>query len=507
MPVTVKASFSSPGAGSSGNSAAPAPTTQAVPSSVTQAVGERLVPDAEVTVQGKVLPPALEAALRLIEVQQSVRLVDQAILEFENHGGRAGDQDLFRPGHEVEIKLGYVGGLAWVFKGEIVSVEPTFPVVGNPTVVVRAYDKLHRYRRGRKQRTFLEQKVSDVVKTLCSEEGLTPDVEDTKTRHAYLLQNNQTNIDFVHELARRHGYEVEVTEGKKLTFRRPRCDRAKAHTLTWGKDLKSFHVRKSLANVKTEVAVRYWNMEQKKAVTETVQRLHGKLKCTHEAPAEAREAFGDAKLMIAARPNTAPAEAEALASSVFNELALDAVRGRGTCLGEPAVQPGAVLELLGLGKTWSGLYYVTGATHVVHRHAGYSTEFRVRRHGTGYDDPVPPPAPPPAPSRERSGGGTVPREEQQAAEQEAAEQEAAEQEAEEQTKHLRLRFVDEDGEPFRDCPFELRVGGKTISGTTTANGRVVADVPADEERGEVTIWEDPDKSGDSYTWPISIKDA
>ena len=58
-----------------------------------------------------------------------------------------------------------------------------------------------------------------------------------------------------------------------------------------------------------------------------------------------------------------------------------------------------MLELLGLGSTWSGLYYVTGATHLLHRSSGYSTQFEVRRNGTGYsnenvviDDPEPPAA-------------------------------------------------------------------------------------------------------------------
>ncbi len=349
---------------------------------------ERVVPDFRVKVNGQPLPATLANMIRSIEVQQSLHLVDQAIVELENPDGVVADAAQFAKGAEVEIEVGWVGALAWAFKGDIISLEPDFPVGGNPTVRVRAYDRLHRYRRGRKQRTFLNQKVSDVVSSLAREEGLQADVEATTGTHEYLLQNNQTNIDFIHELARRHGYEVDVVDGRKLLFKKPRTAQGKAHTLAWFKELKSFYVRKSLANVPTEVTARYWDMKQKEAVIETQKDLHGSLEPKDPAPTEAKKAFGDAKLQVSLRPGTMPDEAKALAWGLFNEHALDAVKGRGTCVGDTAIKPGIVLELTGLGKTWSGLYYVTQATHLRYGSAGYVTEFEVRRNGTGYDVPA-----------------------------------------------------------------------------------------------------------------------
>ncbi len=75
------------------------------------------------------------------------------------------------------------------------------------------------------------------------------------------------------------------------------------------------------------------------------------------------------------------------------------------------------------------------------------------------------------------------------------------------TRHLRLQFMDEDGQPFAGKPFEISVGGDTISGMTSDDGRVIADVPADAEDGELTIWLDEDKSGESYSWPIKISEV
>lgn len=469
--------------------------------------GERVVPDFKVKIDGTPIRTGLVAALNWVEIQQSIRLVDMAVINFSNYAGKLSDAPEFKKGKEIEIEVGYVGEVAWAFKGEIISIEPQFPIVGNPSVSIRAYDKLHRYRRGRHQKTFLNQKVSEVVQALAGAEGLSADVEDTKLKHEYLLQNNQSNIEFIHELARRHGYEVDVdAKAGKLSFKKGRYDKPKAIGLKWGESLKSFHVRKSVANVHTEVKARYWNMKDKKHVLEKSKELHGSLETLDEAPAESKKAFKDGIMQISLRPNTAPAEAKALAWSIFNEQALNAVQGRGTCLGEPAIKPGVVIELLGLGKTWSGLYYVWAATHLLRRTSGYSTQFDLRRPGTGYSVEPDTVTPPPTVSREpadtSSMGATVEREETA-----PAKKEVKEEEDEDETTNVKLKFVDEDGEPFVNKPFDLKLGSDTISGTTGPDGKIVADVPKDAEDGEVSIWLEDDKSDDPYNWKINLKDA
>src|SRR5688572_11284815 len=130
------------------------------------------VPDIKVKINGNPIEGPLLETFRGVEIHQSTRLIDMAVLSFDNPGGVIGDQAELAQGSEVSVEIGYVGQVAWVFKGDVVSLEPEFPITGAPSVVVRAYDRLHRYRRGRKTRTFLNQKVSEVVTTLAGEDGL-----------------------------------------------------------------------------------------------------------------------------------------------------------------------------------------------------------------------------------------------------------------------------------------------------------------------------------------------
>ena len=86
--------------------------------------------------------------------------------------------------------------MAVLFSGEITGLEPEFSADGAHTLMVRGYDKSHRLHLNKISRTFAEQTDSDIAKTIASEAGLTPEVDATTIKYEYVLQNNQTSIEF-----------------------------------------------------------------------------------------------------------------------------------------------------------------------------------------------------------------------------------------------------------------------------------------------------------------------
>ena len=72
---------------------------------------------------------------------------------------------------------------------------------------------------------------------------------------------------------------------------------------------------------------------------------------------------------------------------------------------------------------------------------------------------------------------------------------------------VRLQFTDEDGDPMAGLPFELVVGDLTFAGTTSPDGRVIADVPITHDEGELRIWTDEAQSEEPYVWPIKISEV
>ena len=58
--------------------------------------------------------------------------------------------------------------------------------------------------------------------------------------------------------------------------------------------------------------------------------------------------------------------------------AMSYITGRGSCNGNPDLMARMVIELKGLGRRFSGKYYITSATHTIST-SGYRTDFEVKR--------------------------------------------------------------------------------------------------------------------------------
>jgi phage protein D len=82
-------------------------------------------------------------------------------------------------------------------------------------------------------------------------------------------------------------------------------------------------------------------------------------------------------------PVSSTEEAGRLASGLLNEMAMRYVTGEGVCIGRPDLRPGRPVKIEGIGRRFSGLYYVTSTEHSYLPNRGYRTAFSVRRNATG----------------------------------------------------------------------------------------------------------------------------
>ncbi|MEN8260060.1 MAG: contractile injection system protein, VgrG/Pvc8 family [Pseudomonadota bacterium] len=296
---------------------------------------------------------------------------------------RGGNDELFKEGNPVEIQIGYRDNLETLFKGEITGLEPEFPNGDPPILVVRGYDRRHRLMRTDKTRSFVNMKDSDVASQIAGEAGLTPEVEDTQVTLDYVLQHNQTDLEFLQERARRIGYEV-VVSGGSLHFRKRRNDRGADLTLTRQVELLEFYPRLTTLSQVEEVVVRGWNPKEKKEFVASSKAGDESSRMGGDAsgPATVRRAFGGTGGVSVATPVESQAEADQIARRGYEEMALRYVSGDGVCIGQPDLRAGQVVDIQGLGKRFSGSYYVTSTEHTYKRSIGYRTAFSARRNST-----------------------------------------------------------------------------------------------------------------------------
>ncbi|MGH7295683.1 MAG: phage late control D family protein, partial [Polyangiaceae bacterium] len=304
----------------------------------------------------------------------------------------------FCEGVVVKVEMGYVDHYNPLVEAEVVAIEPVYPLKGADSCYIRAYDRLQRYRYGRKRRGWgsgqaTDQTYAAVLTKVAKDCGLTVDFggKAPQQKFDFIFQNNETDIDFIKRIARELGYEVEVRE-KKLLVRPPLVDKAKTVSLTWGKNLKSFVPRLSTANQVTEVIVRGWDPKTKKAIIGKAKTsdVTSKMKGKGTGPDEVKKQFkGETITRIVQNPVFTIEEAETIAKAELNIRAMEYMTGDGTCLGDTSLRAGTIIEMKGLGDTFSGWYYVNESIHTFTPGSGYSTGFRVARPAWGLE-PTPP---------------------------------------------------------------------------------------------------------------------
>lgn len=292
------------------------------------------------------------------------------------------DSDLFNEGTEVEIHMGYVDDLKLMLRGEITAVNCSFPAGGQPTLQVRGYSLYHRLQRKRIRRPFESVKDSDIAARIARDAGLDIEADDTGVEHPLVSPGGETCASFLLQRARRIGYEVAVKD-RTLYFQRPAYFKGlgAALVLEWGKDLISFSPSLNTYNLPTQVTVRGMQTAQgrgKEPLVGTASAGDEEVAMGDETGTQVARAFGENNLLVEDHSITSAEEAGQMARARLEEASLGFITGRGSCVGRPDLMARTVIELKGLGRRFSGKYYVTSTTHTMGSR-GYRTDFEVKR--------------------------------------------------------------------------------------------------------------------------------
>ena len=348
---------------------------------------DTLTPEFRIRINGEDLPLAAKADVVSIGVLEDVGAMSMfnfTLPCWDNAEMKPKwiDEDLFKEGNMVEIEMGYRDRLEEIFRGEITGLEPDFPKEAPPMLTVRGYDRRHRLMGKYKTRAFLNMKDSDIAGQIASDYSLSLDVEDTRVMIGYVLQHNQTDFQFLSERAQRIGFEM-VVKDQTLYFRARQNKGSSAVILDREVELLDFSARLTTIGQVEEVFVKGWNPKDKvQVVGRSGIGDERQMGGTASGPVGVREAFPGSGFTTVNLPMLSQAEADALARARFMELALCHVEGQGLCIGRPDLRAGRVVEIQGLGRRFSGTYYVTSAQHTFRPSSGYRTGFEFRRNAT-----------------------------------------------------------------------------------------------------------------------------
>ncbi|HNP26209.1 MAG TPA: contractile injection system protein, VgrG/Pvc8 family [Nitrosomonas sp.] len=350
---------------------------------------DTLTPEIKVRINAQDLPVAAKADVVAVNVTEEVNASGTFAVTLSCWDGvmmevKWIDDELFEEGNVVEIQMGYRDHLKVLFNGEITGLEPEFSNDEPPILTVLGYDRCHRIMRKRRTESYLNMKDSDIASQIAGNNGLKSDISDTKITMTYVLQHNQTDLEFLRQRANRIGYEVGVSD--QILYFRPRQNNGtEVLTLSREVELLEFYPRLSTVGQLETVSVKGWDPKKKETVSADSQvgDAASLVNAPVSGPAMVRKAFpGNTGGVSTHLTIASQAEAEQLANGWFKEMSLQYVVADGVCIGLPELRAGTLINIEGLGRRFSGRYYVTGTEHSYKPSRGYRTAFTVRRDAT-----------------------------------------------------------------------------------------------------------------------------
>ncbi len=171
-------------------------------------------------------------------------------------------------------------------------------------------------------------------------------------------------------------------DDKKFFFQKSREGRSPVATLEYAVDFDDLNLAMKVVNEGSKVNVVGWDVKNKKV-------FDGK---TSGAPASAKmggsetgyqvsSKFPSSEITLTDRAVTTPASARKMAEAESEVTLKNFIEGGGSCDGDPRLRAGSNLKITGVGKRFSGIYYITSCVHEYDQEQGYRTNFKVRRTG------------------------------------------------------------------------------------------------------------------------------
>ncbi|MEN6521100.1 MAG: hypothetical protein ABFD46_08130 [Armatimonadota bacterium] len=325
------------------------------------------------------------------------------------------DDPLFQEGNEIIARFGYAGDLSVRKVAVIKDIDYDFPESGEPSIKIKAYDKGHKLTGKQIQRVWQKPApgilYSEIAEQIAKEHGLTSVVTKTIGWHLRIVQGARSDAKFLKELAERSrdrngkgvaGY-VFYIEDNELHFHPRNLQSQPAIVLEYFTDqeglLRSFkpstqsQFAKGAGTETKAVGVdpRKKRPVEHRANNDTTPERTSLGKNTYLVNGNTGEGrFRDqesGKIVQSfersegfhEEPRQEPVQGRS--ESQFKEAEMRQIEATAVTVGIPALVAKQNIEVRGVGRKFSGIYYCTSVRHTFQD--GYFCELKLKRNALG----------------------------------------------------------------------------------------------------------------------------
>ncbi|WP_299189538.1 type VI secretion system tip protein VgrG [uncultured Aquimarina sp.] len=272
------------------------------------------------------------------------------------------NEELLIPGAEIEITAGYHSDEESIFKGIVIKHNIKIKTNGS-YLILECKDEAVKLTIGRKSKYFYENKDSGIMEEIIDTYGIDKEVEATNHEHKELVQYNISDWDFIVSRAQANGKLCFVDEGK-LTIKKPDFSAEPIETVTFGTTILDLDAEIDARHQIDKVTSYSWNYADQEIVeaegADPGVSLNGNL-----APSDLSSVIALENLELRHGGTLSTAELQDWSDAKWMFQQLSKIRGRVKFQGIPAVKPGVILNLQGVGDRFNGKIYVTGVSHQI----------------------------------------------------------------------------------------------------------------------------------------------
>lgn len=303
-----------------------------------------------------------------IKVEQSVNRIAKAEITLRD-GNTAKqtfeitDSDIFKPGKELEIKLGYENLNDSVFKGVVTKQAIKIDQNNDSRLVITLRDKILAMSITRKNAIFVDVKDQELISEIAGKYDLETDIGSSTVLHKEIVQYYATDWDFIVNRSEINGMMV-ITDSGELVVAKPNVSGSPALQVQYGYDIIEFDGEIDATYQYSEVEGNSWDLGSQSVI-----------KATASEPTVNKQ--GDisgselAHVLNAGTRNlrtSAPIDSAAIqewADAALLKSRLSRFTGYVTFQGSSKAKVNSTIKLMGLSDRFNGNALITGVTNTI----------------------------------------------------------------------------------------------------------------------------------------------
>lgn len=323
----------------------------------------------DIKINGAPIPDHIEVQEIMLDMEvNTVTTATVTILEQNKMGGaenpfKQNEGNLFVPGNEIEISLGYNTTREVAFKGVVV----TQSLVVNSEeakLLISCKDRAFNMTRGRFNANFKEQKESNIFKTIVSKyPRIKLDIEETRDEVPSIIQYNTTDWDFIAMRALANNMMITTHQNivaiKPIDFSKEAQFDISASQFVIDLDL-SLNSEQMIS----EVDLSAWNGQKQEETTVSL-KLKDTLSQGDLTTQKLAQNISNHKILEHTTAPLTEEEMKVWGRSIESKTVLNKIKGKIVVPGTTGIIAGDLIKLSGLHARFNGKAFVSRVIHLL----------------------------------------------------------------------------------------------------------------------------------------------